>query len=71
MNKWISCKKKFPKDEEECLVAFYILPPDSGCGHAYSLATFIKGEFLSWELHKQISWVTHWMPLPDSPEADL
>ncbi len=65
--KWINCEKKLPDDEEECLIAFYILPPDSVCGHAYSLATFLNGKFLSWELSQQIKNVSHWMPLPKGP----
>lgn len=67
-NKWIKCTKKMPKNNEECLVAFHIMPGDSGCGFCYSLATFVDGEFLSWELSNQINHVTHWMILPENPD---
>ena len=68
MIEWIKCINRFPVEGEECLVAFYILPPDSGCGHAFSLATFSNYNFYSWELQKEIGHVTHWMPLPNSPK---
>lgn len=65
---WIKCAKRLPENEEECLVAFHIIIGNAGCGYAYSLATFIDFKFYSWELNNQINCVTHWMPLPESPQ---
>lgn len=65
--KWISCSKKMPEQEEECLVAHEIWPGDHGCGYCYDLATFYDGKFLTWELKKTILNVTYWMKLPKSP----
>lgn len=65
--KWIECKKILPKNEEECLVAFHIIPGDEGCGHAFSLATFLDFTFYTWERNRQLNYVTHWMPLPKGP----
>ncbi len=68
MTKWIECTKKIPKNQQECLIAFEIMPGDPGCGFAYNLATFLNGKFLSWELNALIKGVTHWMPLPKGPD---
>jgi hypothetical protein len=65
---WIKCTKKLPKNQEECLVAFHIIPGDSECSYCFNLAIFNGTEFLSWELVSQINYVTHWMKLPDQPE---
>ncbi len=70
MTKWIKCTKKLPKNEQECLVAFHIMPGDPGCGHAFNLATYIGGIFISWELSNQINYVTHWMPIPNGPDEE-
>lgn len=66
--KWNKCVDKLPKDNQECLVAFHIIPGDAGCGHAFHMATYFKGEFLTWELSRNINYVTHWMKLPKGPD---
>lgn len=65
---WINCKNRMPENEEECLVAFSIMPGDPGCGVCFNMATYINGVFLSWELGNLIDNVTYWMPLPEFEE---
>ncbi len=67
MSEWIRCTTRLPKNQEECLIAFLIIPGDEDCGYCYSLATYINGEFWSWELEKNVTNCTHWMPLPEIP----
>ncbi len=65
--KWIKCTTRLPHEEKECLVAFEIIRGEKECGLCYNMATYINGEFLTWELGKVVPYVTHWMPLPKSP----
>lgn len=60
---WISVKDRFPKNNEECLVAFKYSP-----NYAYELATYISNfrKFICWTGIRRD--VTHWMPLPNPPK---
>ena len=64
---WIKCSERLPLNEEECFVAVQFLPIDED-SFVFSLAIFNNGEFRSWEIGHLLTYVSHWMPLPDPPE---
>lgn len=64
---WISVEKNKPKENQECLVAFYSDKIPLKLGHCYNLSVYCSDTFYSWELMKKIN-VTHWMPLPEPPD---
>lgn len=69
MDKWIKCKDRMPEIDEECLVASCIRYGYPEYGFSIYLARFRDHKFYSWELDKKLNHVTHWMPLPDSPDS--
>ena len=68
---WISVKEKLPNRNQEVLVSFQSINLTNctfseSC--AFALATYIKSQFLTFETNRIVN-PTHWMLLPEPPDA--
>lgn len=65
--KWIKCSDRMPELCEECLIAFNSVPQMGDDGYCFQLATYVDGDFITFELTRRVKDVTHWMKLPLTP----
>lgn len=71
--KWISVDERMPEYGQEVLI-YHILGDRGRCPRAYDVAWWHgeKGWTFPWCSREPQApqWVTHWMPLPDSPSCE-
>ncbi len=66
MIEWISVKDRLPEDTKSVLAWV----PNNQCNYMVTLRP--NGDWSSWQGDYQYWWcneITHWMPLPEPPEA--
>lgn len=65
---WISVKDRLPEDEEAVLV-YYRFDDESKMSFYGILTYYVDEPYPHWQ-HEGIGLkITHWMPLPEPPEA--